>query len=99
MNAAHEFYANKGGFAIAIARFLPIVRTFAPIVAGTVKMDYKTFTFYNILGAIIWVGSLTSLGYVLGDNPWVRRNLEYVILTIILIVTLPVIIKLVAKKK
>lgn len=62
MNAAHEFYANKGGFAIAIARFLPIVRTFAPIVAGTVKMDYKTFTFYNILGAIIWVGALPPWG-------------------------------------
>lgn len=99
MNAAHAFYASKGGFAIAIARFLPIVRTFAPIVAGTVRMDFKTFTFYNVLGAILWVGSLTSLGYALGDNPWVRSNLEYVILTLILIVTLPVIIKLVVKKK
>lgn len=99
MDAAHEFYATKGGFAISIARFLPIVRTFAPIVAGTVKMDYKKFAFYNVLGAIMWVGSLTSLGYILGDNPWVKSNLEYVILGIVLLVTLPVIIKLVFKKK
>jgi len=99
MNAAHDFYADKGGFAIAIARFLPIVRTFAPIVAGTVKMDFKKFTYYNIVGAIIWVGSLTSLGYILGDNPWVKSNLEYIILGIILIVTLPVVFMLVFKKK
>lgn len=99
MTAAHEFYANKGGFAIAIARFLPIVRTFAPIVAGTVQMDYKTFSFYNVLGATIWVASITSLGYVLGDNPWVRSNLEYIILALILVVTIPVVLKLVLKKK
>lgn len=99
MNAAHEFYANKGGFAISIARFLPIVRTFAPIVAGTVQMEFKKFTFYNILGAIIWVGSITSLGYVLGDNPWVKSNLEFIIIGIIFIVTFPVIFKLVFKKK
>lgn len=99
MNAAHEFYESKGGFAIAIARFLPIVRTFAPIVAGTVKMDFKKFTFYNIIGAIIWVVSITSLGYVLGENRWVKSNLEYVILGIIAIVTLPVIFKLLFKKK
>lgn len=99
MNAAHEFYENKGGFAIAIARFLPIVRTFAPIVAGTVKMDYRKFSFYNGLGAFIWVVSITSLGFVLGEKPWVKNNLEYIILGIILIVTLPVVIKLFFKKK
>lgn len=99
MAAAHEFYEKRGGFAIAIARFLPIVRTFAPIVAGSVKMDFKKFTFYNIIGAILWVGSITSLGYVLGDNAWVKSNLEYIIIGIILIVTLPVIFKLAFKKK
>ena len=99
MTAAHDFYEKRGGFAIAIARFLPIVRTFAPIVAGTVKMDYKKFTFYNILGAFIWVVSITSLGFVLGENAWVKRNLEYVILGLILVVTLPVVLKLIFKKK
>lgn len=95
--AAHEFYRKKGGFAIAVARFLPIVRTFAPIIAGTVEMNFKKFTFYNILGAFIWVFSITSLGYILGENPWVRRNLEILIIALVLIVTAPVIIKLFKK--
>lgn len=99
VQAAHEFYEKRGGFAVAIARFLPIVRTFAPIVAGTVKMDFKKFAFYNVLGAVLWVGSITTLGYVLGEVPWVIRNLEYIILGIILIVTLPVVLKLTLKKR
>ncbi len=99
VQAAHEFYDKRGGFAVAIARFLPIVRTFAPIVAGTVKMDFKKFAFYNVLGAVLWVGSITTLGYVLGEVPWVIRNLEYIILGIILIVTLPVVLKLTLKKR
>ncbi|MBY5958210.1 VTT domain-containing protein [Membranicola marinus] len=99
VQAANEFYDKRGGFAVAIARFLPIVRTFAPIVAGTVKMDFKNFTFYNVLGAVLWVGSITTLGYVLGETPWVLRNLEYIILGIILIVTLPVVLKLTLKKR
>lgn len=96
---AHEFYEKRGGFAIGVARFLPIVRTFAPIVGGMVKMDIKRFAAYNIIGAVFWVGGITSLGYVLGENPWVNRNLEYVIIGLVLIVTLPVIIKLILKKK
>lgn len=98
IQAAHDFYEKRGGFAIVIARFLPIVRTFAPIVGGMVKMNFKTFALYNILGAVIWVTSLTSLGYILGDSPWVQRNLEWVILGLVLFVTLPVIFKLVTKK-
>jgi membrane-associated protein len=97
--AAHEFYEKRGGFAIAIARFLPIVRTFAPIIAGSVEMDFKKFTFYNVIGAIVWVGSLTSLGYILGDIPWVKTNLEFIMLGLILVVTAPVILKLLLKKK
>ncbi len=99
IQTAHDFYEKRGGFAIAIARFLPIVRTFAPIIAGTVEMNFKKFAFYNVLGAIVWVGSITSLGYVLGDNPWVKSNLEYILIGLVLIVTAPVIIKLFVKKK
>jgi len=98
LETARDFYQRKGGFTIAIARFLPVIRTFAPIIAGMVKMDMKKFSLYNILGAAIWVVSLTSLGYILGDNAWVKRNLEFVIIGIVLIVTAPVIIKFLAKK-
>src|SRR5690625_91989 len=98
LETARDFYQRKGGFTIAIARFLPVIRTFAPIIAGMVKMDMKKFSLYNILGAAIWVVSLTSIGYILGDNAWVKRNLEFVILGIVLIVTAPVIIKFLAKK-
>lgn len=96
--AAHEFYEKRGGFAIAIARFLPIVRTFAPVIAGTVEMDFKKFTIYNIMGALLWVISITTLGFVLGENPWVQKNLEFIIIALVLIVTAPVIFKLLFKK-
>ncbi|MBK6731506.1 MAG: VTT domain-containing protein [Bacteroidetes bacterium] len=99
IQTAHDFYEKRGGFAIAIARFLPIVRTFAPIIAGTVEMNYKKFAFYNIIGAVVWVGSITSLGYVLGDIPWVKSNLEYIIIGLVIIVTSPIIIKLAKKKE
>ncbi|MBX3163562.1 MAG: VTT domain-containing protein [Bacteroidetes bacterium] len=99
INAAHEFYEKKGGFAIAIARFLPVVRTFAPITAGTVEMNFKTFSFYNVLGAVVWVGSIMPLGFILGDNAWVKSNLEIIIIGLVCLVTAPVIVKLVFKKK
>lgn len=99
ISAAKDFYDKRGGFAIAIARFLPIVRTFAPIIAGTVKMEFKKFTFYNILGGIIWVGSITSLGYVLGNNIWVKDHLEFIIIGLVLVVTTPVITSFLFKKE
>lgn len=90
---AQEFYEKRGGGAIVLARFLPIVRTFAPIVAGIVGMDFRKFTLYNIVGAVIWSGSLVTIGYLLGENLWVQENLEVVILVIVLLATMPVIIK------
>ncbi len=99
IHKAQEFYDKRGGGAIILARFLPIVRTFAPIVAGIVKMDFKKFAFYNIVGAFVWVGSLMTLGYLLGENPWVQRNFEFVILGIVIAATAPVIIKVIKGKK
>ncbi len=96
---AEEFYQKRGGGAIILARFLPVVRTFAPIVAGIVGMDFKKFAIYNVVGAIIWVGSLVTLGYLVGENPWVQRNLEYVILAIVVLATAPVAVKLFTGKK
>jgi membrane-associated protein len=75
---AKEFYDKRGGSAIVLARFLPIVRTFAPIVAGVVRMDHKKFVFFNIVGSLAWVTSMLVLGYVLGESEWVKRNLEII---------------------
>lgn len=99
IHKAKEFYNKRGGFAIAIARFLPIVRTFAPIIAGTVKMEYRKFAYYNIIGGVLWVGSIVSLGYVLGNNIWVKENLEFIIIGLVLLVTAPVFVNLLFKKK
>lgn len=91
---AQEFYHKRGGVAIILARFLPVVRTFAPIVAGIVEMNFKKFALYNIVGGILWVGSLATMGYLLGENAWVQRNLEYVIMGIVVAATAPVLIKM-----
>ncbi len=96
---ASEFYERKGAGAIVLARFLPIVRTFAPIVAGMVNMDIKKFTAYNILGSICWVGSIVSAGFLLGANVWVKENLEVIIVGIVAITTLPVLVNLMSRKK
>ncbi len=96
---AHDFYEKKGGVAIIFARFLPIVRTFAPIVAGVVKMEFRKFTVYNIIGAILWIGSLVTLGYLLGENEWVERNLELIILALVIVTTAPVLFKMFFGKK
>jgi membrane-associated protein len=96
---AKEFYDKRGGSAIVLARFLPIVRTFAPIVAGVVRMDHKKFVFFNIVGSLAWVTSMLVLGYVLGESEWVKRNLEIIIIGIIVITTGPVLFKMLTRKK
>jgi len=99
IHKAQEFYDQRGGAAIILARFLPVVRTFAPIVAGIVEMDFKKFALFNILGGILWVGSLVTLGYLLGENEWVQHNLEYVIMGIVIAATAPVVIKMLTGRK
>lgn len=94
LHQAKDFYDKRGGAAIVLARFLPIVRTFAPIVGGIVKMDYKKFTFYNVIGCIAWVTSMTLMGYFMGENEWVKNNLEKVIILIIFVTTAPVFYKM-----
>ena len=96
---AKEFYDKKGGGAIIFARFLPIIRTFAPIVAGVVKMDAGKFTFYNIIGCIGWVISMIMAGYLLGGNEWVKGNLEYIVIGLIVVTTAPVLFKIFFSKK
>jgi membrane-associated protein len=98
----HAFFERYGGKTIVIARFIPIVRTFAPFVAGAGKMTYKKFMFYNIVGAAIWVTSITYLGYFFGGFPIVKNNFGIVVLAIILISITPAIyewLKFKLKKK
>jgi membrane-associated protein len=94
LHQAKEFYDRRGGSAIILARFLPIVRTFAPIVAGIVKMDRKKFISFNIIGSVAWVVSMTIAGYLLGENVWVKNNLEKIVIIIIFITTAPVLFKM-----
>ena len=96
---AHDFYEKRGGGAIILARFLPIVRTFAPIVAGVVKMDRKKFFFYNVVGSIAWVGSMTLAGYFLGENEWVKHNFEKIVIGLVVVTTGPVLFKMFFGKK
>jgi membrane-associated protein len=90
--AAKAFYDRHGGKAIILARFVPLVRTFTPFVAGIAQMNYREFAVYNIVGGIGWVLSMTTAGYFLGQIPWVQQNFEKVTLIIIFVSILPVII-------
>jgi membrane-associated protein len=90
-----EFYEKHGTVAIIIARFVPIVRTFAPFVAGVGSMKYSKYITYCIIGAILWVSSITLAGYFLGSNPWVQKNFEKVVFGIIIVSVLPVIFQVI----
>lgn len=86
---AHEFYERHGGKTIIIARFLPIIRTFAPFVAGIGYMSIKRFTLYNIMSAILWIGSMLFSGYFLGSIPFIQDNFSLVIYGVIAVTLLP----------
>ncbi len=88
----HVFYERHGGKALVISRFIPILRTFTPFVAGIGAMTYARFQAFNVTGALLWVGSLTALGYLFGNLPVVKNNLSLVILAIIVISVLPAVI-------
>lgn len=88
---AQKFYEKNGAKTIVLARFVPFVRTFAPIVAGAAKMHYKTFLLYNFLGGLLWAVGIVSLGFFLGNIPAVKHNYEYVILLIVAASLLPII--------
>ncbi len=86
---AHAFYEKYGPITIVLGRFMPFIRTFAPFVAGVAHMRYPIFAFYNIVGGILWVCSLTALGYWIGEHPWVKANFSLVALAMIIIPGLP----------
>ena len=100
LKAAEDYYNKQGAFALIMGRFVPIVRTFAPIFAGVVKLDFKRFALYNFAGAIIWIASLTLLGYFLGKRfeKEINDYLLYIIIGFIVITTIPLVYTFVKKK-
>ncbi len=93
MERTHKFFEKQGGKAIFLARFVPIIRTFAPFVAGVSQMSYGFFIRWNVIGGITWVAVFTSLGFFFGNIPFVQKNFELVIVAIILISLVPVVIE------
>ncbi|ASJ23963.1 DedA family protein [Laribacter hongkongensis] len=94
LDKTHDFYARHGGKTIILARFVPIVRTFAPFVAGVGRMTYRHFFSYNIVGALAWVLSFSYAGYFFGNLPVVKSNLSLLILAIIVVSVLPGVIEI-----
>ena len=92
LRRAHDFYEKHGGKTIVLARFMPIVRTFAPIVAGMGNMPYRRFLGFNVFGGALWVLSMTMIGYFLGQVPGVKDHVEIVIVTVVFLSILPGII-------
>ncbi len=99
LTKTHTFYEKHGPKTIILARFVPIVRTLAPFVAGVGEMNYSRFIAYNVIGGAIWVVGLTLLGYFFGNIPIVRDNFEIAILAIILISVVPIFIELIKHRK
>ncbi|MBI2044911.1 DedA family protein [Candidatus Pacearchaeota archaeon] len=99
LQKTENFYKKYGVKTIIIARFMPILRTIAPFVAGVGKMDYKKFFIYNITGGVIWVGVFLFSGYLFGEIPFVQDNLMLIVIVIILISVIPPILEYLNKKK
>ena len=99
LDKAHAFYEKHGGKTIIIARFLPIVRTYAPFVAGIGLMRYRLFVLFSALGSVLWISSLTVGGYFLGNIPVIKDNLTVVILVIIFVSILPAFIEYIRQRK
>jgi len=98
LDRTHDFYNKYGGLTIFAARFVPIVRTFAPFVAGMGKMEYKRFFLWNIAGGIAWTSLFVSLGYFFGNIPLVKQNFSIIVIGIILISIIPIMIEALKKR-
>jgi membrane-associated protein len=99
LERAHAFFEKYGGKAVVLARFVPIVRTFIPFVAGAGAMNYSRFVFYNITGAILWVGICVGAGWFFGNMPWVQKNFEAVLIAIIVISLVPLVVEYILARR
>jgi membrane-associated protein len=99
LERTHRFYEKYGGFTIIIGRFVPIVRTFAPFLAGVGAMTYRKFLTFNVIGAAAWVGSLAYAGYLFGNIPWVKDNLAWMVVGIVVVSVFPMAIQFVKERR
>jgi membrane-associated protein len=99
LTRTHKFFEKYGAKAIIFARFVPIVRTFAPFLAGVGTMSYPKFATYNVIGAVVWVGLFTYLGFFFGSQPFVEKNFKLVILAIIVLSILPAVIEVIKARR
>jgi membrane-associated protein len=99
LERTHRFYEKYGGFTIIICRFVPIVRTFAPFLAGVGAMSYRKFLTYNVIGGAAWVGSLAYTGYLFGNIPWVKDNLAWIVVGIVVVSLSPMAIQFVKERR
>jgi membrane-associated protein len=90
LETTRAFYVKNGGKTLVLGRFLPIIRTFAPILAGIIKVPFAKFMVYNVIGAVAWIGSLGLAGYYLGQIVWVQENIGWIVLFLIVITLIPV---------
>ncbi|WP_460369805.1 DedA family protein [Pseudomonas sp. Tul1A2] len=98
LQKTQDFYDKHGGKTVTLARFLPIIRTFAPFVAGVAKMPYPRFFGFSVLGTILWVGGLVTLGYFFGNVPFIKKNLSLLVVAIILLSLVPMILGVVRSR-
>ena len=99
LERTQEFFEKHGNLAIVLSRFMPIIRTFAPFVAGVGKMQYKRFSFYNLIGGISWVMLFLLVGYLFGNIPFVKEHFSYIVIGIIIASFIPVVIALMRGRK
>ncbi len=99
LERTHAFYEKYGGSAVIISRFVPIVRTYVPFVAGLGTMHFPKFSLYNLIGALAWVLSITYLGYFFGNVPWIRENQGFIIVAILVISVIPVVVEFIKARR
>ena len=99
LQKTQAFYDKFGGVTIIIGRFIPIIRTFAPFLAGVAGMTYRRFLSYNVVGGVLWIGLLVYAGYLFGNIPWVRQNLSLIVIGIVIVSVIPALSTLVAERR
>ncbi|MGP5725225.1 VTT domain-containing protein [Arthrobacter rhombi] len=99
VDKAHEFFERFGGRAVILARFVPIVRTFLPVIAGVAKMHYRTFIAFNLVGALLWGVGVTLLGHWLGQYAWVGNNIDIIFVAIVLLSVVPIAVELIKARR